>query len=180
MAKIEKREVIQNVIEGLRLSVGVEAVPVEAPNSIQPVYQANRPNLRLVEVFDIDLNNSDKTFTIPSGVQRKLLYARIRLITTATAGNRRIRVQVRDFNDDILYDVVAINVQVASTTEFYTLGQFDRPSEDVATFHYLPIPVNLWLREGYDIRVFDDTAVAALADDLRFIGVFEERDSYPE
>jgi len=132
------------------------------------------PNV--VQIGDALANDSDKTFTVPAGKQWKLLYGFLTLITTATAGNRQIQFRALDEIGNLIYAQNAVNVQVASTTEFYSLGQFGDVAESSATIHSLPIPVNLILNENQAIQIIETAAVDAAADDMRVRLIIEETD----
>jgi len=70
-------------------------------------------------VADEAANDSDKTITVPAGKRWKIKSIRVELTTTGDAGNRQIEIHFRDSSDDVIFDMKALNVQVASTTEIY-------------------------------------------------------------
>lgn len=127
-------------------------------------------------IIDVALNDSDKTFTVPSGKQWKLLYGFINFSATASAGNRIIQVDFRDAGGNTLYRVRALNAIIANGVENLSLGQFSNVLESVAGTHHLPIPVNSILGSGFDLRIFDSAAVDAAADDMIIRLIVEETD----
>jgi len=67
MAKIEKREVIQKLIEGLRLSVGAENVPQEVEDKIRAVFITNEENIvNVLRNVTKTTTGSATMFTVPS------------------------------------------------------------------------------------------------------------------
>ena len=117
---------------------------------------------------DETADDSDKTLTVPAGYEWQVLWIWIELTTTAAAGNRQIEIQLRDGADDIIGDFRAGAVQAASLTRYYMFGP---ALADLTAFRdtdYLmtPLPPTVFLSAGYDIRIFDNNAVAAAADDM--------------
>jgi len=177
MAKIERREIVQEIIQGLRLDSGREKVPMEVEDKVRAVYIAGSPPKFLKFINDTGTNDSDKQIAVPVGKQWKLLYGTIRLSTTATVGNRRLRFAIRDSIGAVVYQVDAVNVQAASLIEDYSIGQFGIPDESVTGMHLIPFPVNLIMPSSFDIRIFDRITVDAAADDLVVRFVVEETDT---
>jgi len=178
MAKINKQEVLQEIQEGLRLDTAREQTPNELAEKVLPVYIAN-PRARIIQFEDTALNNSSKVVTVPAGKKWKIFYMFVSLITTATAGSRQLRLQVRDQNNNELMRQLALNVQIASTTEFYNFGQFADIVETIAGVHNIPIPVNFILIENFDMVIEDVNAIAGGADDLAIRIMIEETDMQP-
>lgn len=178
MAAIRNSSLIKRFTDFLRLKTGDmldgEITPLIVPTINQPV------PLRITQIIDVALNDSDKTLTVPSGKQWRVLYGFVQLTTTATTGNRRIEVAFRDENDNVVYRVLGFNVQIASTTEEYIIGQFGDLAESLTTVHTLPTPINAFLKENFSIRVFDNAAIAAAADDLTIRLIIEEIDTTGE
>jgi len=147
----------------------------EAGRMLVPVITEPIPaNIR--QVIDTTLNNSDKTITVPSGKQWKILYGLVNFVATATVGSRRVKVILEDDSGNDLYIIEARNSQTASTTEDYSLGQFGDTFESLATQHTLPIPVRAILPENFRIHVLDSTGVDAAADDMTIRFIVEEID----
>jgi len=151
------------------------SLPREFAKNIQPVLQVN-PQPELLVLESTVVNDIDITFTVPKGKIWKLLYGNIRLTTTATAGNRRVDLRIHEPTGGEVYRLFAANLQIASTTERYTLGQFGDVSETVVGKHLMPIPVNLILGSGFDINILEDTGVD-VNDDFIIRLVVEESDS---
>jgi len=178
MALINKQEAIKEMIEGLRLDTARDTIPSQLADKVLPVFNIN-PSPRIFDLLDTLNNDSNKTFTVPSGKKWKLLYGLIQLTTTATAGNRRIALVLLESNSVPIYEIQALNVQVASTTERYSLGQVTDVSESVASRHLLPIPVNTVLIEDFQINILDNANVDATADDMTIHLIVEESNMNP-
>lgn len=176
MGMNESFEVASRIEKGLKLNPSREATPKQVINSIQPVFIINTPLPLLREITDIALNDSAKTITVPENKTWRILYGNFVLVTTATAGNRIIRVDILNNSGSVLYTTFAANVQVASTTEDYSLGRFATAAEPRAGSHELPIPGDLFLPAGFQISIKDEAAIAAAADDLTIHLLVEEYD----
>lgn len=148
----------------------------EAGNMLMPVVSIPVPP-NIVVVRDVKLNDSDKTITVPVGKQWKILYASIRFIASAQAGNRRIQIIINDDNSNIVWDLSAINVQVASTTERYMLAPgVSNSQEDFAGRHVIPLPSEAILGGGFIFRFLDSAAIDVAVDDMIINMVVEETD----
>lgn len=122
----------------------------------------------VVTVSDETADDSDKTFTVPARYEYQVLWIWIELTTTATVGDRQLQVDLRDAADDVIGQVRVGAVQAASLTRYYMLGP---ALSDLGAFRdtdYLmtPLPPTVFLPASYDIRIFDNNAVAAAADDM--------------
>jgi hypothetical protein len=125
------------------------------------------PGGAIEQQSEVLTNDSDKTFTVPTGYTWELLSARIELISTATAGNRQICLEITDGTNVILRIMAGI-VQAASLTRYYN---FYKGAPNLTAFidtdHLTnPLPEGLILLPGYTIRVYDKAAVDAAADDM--------------
>lgn len=177
MAKNESFEVQTRIEKGLKLNPAREAVPKNIGLSIIPVYQVNRPLPQLRQITDITLNDSDKTITVPDNKTWDIHSIFCQLITTATVGNRVIRIEIQDPSGNVLFMQNASADQTANATEVYNfIKGIDQPNESVATIHNIPLPTKLMLPAGYQINIRDDGAVAAAADDLSIFLLVEEYD----
>ncbi len=120
-----------------------------------------------IVVADTDDNDSDKTFTVPADTEYQLLSILVDLVTSADAGDRQLTVLITTAADVVIAEIPAGVVQAASLTRRYTFG-VGNPDllafRDTATL-LTPLPV-LVLPAGYKIRIYDNNAVAAAADDM--------------
>lgn len=115
---------------------------------------------------DATANDSDKTFTVTSGKVWEIQSIFVTLVTTATAGNRQMQVEID--NGTSVYLVVPVGaVQAASVTRHYSLahGLPDLTAMRNTLYLLTPFP-KLVLPAGHRIRVYDAAAVDAAADDM--------------
>jgi hypothetical protein len=118
-------------------------------------------------VFDDTANDSDKSFTVPDGEMWKLMYANVKLVSSAAVGNRQLRFAVSDPSGNEVGYISAGAVQAASLTRSYGFMQgIYRETAFVDAMIQVPIPVDLYLPAGSVIRFYDSAAVAAAADDM--------------
>jgi hypothetical protein len=121
------------------------------------------PSLEVDEAAD----DSDKSFTVPADTEWRILWIWVELVTAANVGNRNMEIQIQDAAADVVGRTVAGVVQAASLTRHYL---FASNATELAAFRdtdYLSTIMPEWyLPEGYIIRVWDNKAIAAAADDM--------------
>lgn len=136
--------------------------------------QSGSPTLSAEETAD----DSDKALTVPAGKVWIFQSLRVEFTATATVGNRQVAVQVRDDTADVVFEVVAGAVQAASEARNY---HFAPQVADLTAFRdtdFLSTPMPaLVLPAGYDIRIFDNNAVDAAADDMIVQALVIQRDA---
>lgn len=124
---------------------------------------------------DATLDDSDKTFTVPAGRLWWVHYIYIQLVTTATVGNRRIRIIARQDGANDYWDITAAAAQAASATRIYNLAAgvpHETGFEDQRL--YLPIPPRLLLPAAGNIQVLDNVVVDPAADDMAVTLTYDE------
>lgn len=117
---------------------------------------------------DENLNDSDKTLTVPASTEWEILTIWVEFTTTATATVRQIVVEFQDSSSDVIFQMRAGATQDVSLTYYYAFGQgFGAEITSVrdTDFLYIPLP-KIILPAAYIIRVYDNNAVDAAADDL--------------
>lgn len=174
MPSIRNSNLIKRFTDFFKLKTGDFLSP-EAGRMLVPVITEPIPK-NIIQIIDVLANDSDKTFTVPSGRQWKFLFGFAQLTTSAQAGNRSVRFDVLDTDGNLVHIIDSLNVQVASTTEFYNFGQYGDVAESRASSHLIPLPVNLILLEGFSIRIADVAAIDAAVDDLSVRFMVEEID----
>ena len=143
-------------------------------NGISNEYLGPRSRGHLVTVTDSAANDSNKTLTVTTGKVWEVAYINATLVTTATVGNRQIQMIVKDPDAVEIYRMNAVDVQAASTTNYYHFSpRIAAAAETVATFHTIPI-LTVLLLPGSTIRIYDSAAVAAAADDMTIAGLVLE------
>lgn len=117
---------------------------------------------------DENANDSDKTFTVPASTEWQILWIWIELATTATVGNRQMEIELQDSASDIIGEIVCDIVQAASLTRVYLFapGMGDLSAWRDSVWLSCPIPNGLFLSAGQTIRIYDNNAVDAAADDM--------------
>lgn len=129
-------------------------------------------------LIDEALDDSDKEFTVPAGKIWEILSVYVKLISTATVGNRRIVILLRDAANKVLSGCAAGATQAASLTYEYFFGA-TLPAQAAVVNNMLlaPLPFGLQLTAGKKVRVYDVAAIAAAADDMTVNMVYAERDA---
>jgi hypothetical protein len=128
---------------------------------------------------DLALNDSTKTFAVPTGFTwlPRLLY--VDYTASGDAGNRFVAVDYMN-GTIVQFRSRIISAIIANANEFVTAhGHVEEPAETVATFHYLPLPC-VTLAAGLSIRVWDTAAIAATADDMLVSLWVDEYSDSPE
>ena len=123
---------------------------------------------------DTALNDSDKTFTVPAGNLWRLQILQAKLTTTATVGNRQLRLRIGD-GSNILWTRNFGATQAASLQRGY-YAAWDLP-DDVAFDGDGNIRLQMaqWiLPTGFTVQLYDSAAIDAAADDLEYRLLVEE------
>ena len=128
--------------------------------------------------IDIDtaLNDSDKALAVATAKEWILDSVWIELITTATVGDRQIVLEIQDGSANVLAQFRAGIVQAASLTRYYLFAPGVVTSAAFIDTDYLTTPMpEMHLPAGYQIRVYDNNAVDAAADDMEVTIRYRER-----
>lgn len=174
MAKINNTDITDSLVKEAGLQTSRETPPTELAEKIIPTLPIQNPIPRLLHLTDDAANDIDKTFTVPEGKVWKFLYGNFLLVTTVTAGNRTMRFNIRDEQDNIIFQIAPINVTIASSTERFLLSSsISNISEDLVAQHLLTVPAEMWLMSGWNIRINDSAAIDT-NDDLTINFLIEE------
>jgi len=157
---------IEATITGGQIDANIQVgdVDVGAANPV-PITDDWRVSLLSDETAD----DSDKSFTVPADTEYQILWIWVEYTSTAAAGNRQLEIQVQDAVADVIAHLARAGaVQAASLTRYY---QFGPGLADLGAFRdtdYLttPIPPTSILQAGDILRIWDNNAVAAAADDM--------------
>lgn len=111
-------------------------------------------------------NDSDVTFELKSNKTHTVQSIWVELAATATVGNRQIEIQFQDPTGDVIGVIRAGVVQAESLTRKYFFGG----ALDITSFRdtdllMVAMPA-IKLDANFKIRVFDNNAIAAAADDM--------------
>lgn len=122
----------------------------------------------IVTLSDVATNDSDKLFAVPVGYLYQVLWIYAELASSATAGNRNMAMAITDNAGTKIFEVRVGVTQAASLTYIYSLAPSlaDLTGVRDTTFVMTPIPPTLILNPLQQIRVWDQNAVDAGADDL--------------
>lgn len=158
-------EVIQPVHNDLNANVNIQVADIDVglTNPV-PITDTWTPAL----TSDEAANDSDKTIAVTAGQAWHLLWLWVELASTATAGNRQIVVEFQDAANDVVGQLRAGAVQAASLTYYYMFAPALADLTALRDTDYLmtPMPPTMILNAGYQIRVYDNNAVDAAADDM--------------
>ena len=87
--------------------------------------------------------------------------------STAVAGNRQLEIQIQDDAADIIAQVRVGVTQAASLTYYYLLAPHVTELAALRDTDYLSTIMPKWfLPTGYVVRIWDNNAVDAAADDM--------------
>lgn len=128
-----------------------------------------RDTWRVATISDVTLNDSDKSFTVPADTERHILNIWAEFTTTATVGDRQLVVEIQIAGPDVTAQWARVGVvQAASLTRYYELapGLPDDLAFRDTDYLRCPIPVTSLLKAADVVRVYDNNAVDAAADDL--------------
>jgi len=158
-------EVIQDTHDDLNANVNLQVgdADVDASNPVNSI-----DSWRVSLQSDETTNDSDKTFTVPASTEWQVLWVWVELATTATVGNRQLVIEIQDSAADVIGQFRAGVVQAASLTRYY---QWAASMADLQAFRdtdwlMTPLPPGLILQAGDILRVYDNNAVDAAADDM--------------
>jgi hypothetical protein len=124
---------------------------------------------------DVTPNDSDKTLTVPAGKAWVLQFLSVNLVTTATVGNRQLRVEIGD-GTNLLWFKEFGAVQAASLTrDYYAASDLpDDTSFDGDGRIRMQLEAHV-LPPGYTVRIYDTQAIDAAADDMTVRLMVDER-----
>ena len=123
--------------------------------------------MAIKRILDVTPNDTNKTFTVPSAETWKVMYGHIELTTTATVGNRIIKLLVHDENGVIVTDSHAGASATAGGTFDYELMQgIFRETSFINGGLQVPIPSDMVLLPGWTLNVVDSAAIDAAQDDM--------------
>lgn len=118
-------------------------------------------------ILDETADDSDKSFVVPAERRYVLRYGQVTLISTATAGNRQMALEIQDDAANVVFRSLAGAVQAASVTrEYHFTPDVAREAAFVADQIMVPIPPKLVMLPGWTMRFYDVTPVDPAADDM--------------
>jgi len=147
--------------QAIALLVGGVEVAVANPLPVSDTWRADLQS-------DETANDSDKSFTVPASTEWQILWIWVELTTTATAGARQLVVQLQDSGSDVIGQVRVGVTQAASLTYNYMIASSLADLTALRDTDWLmtPFPPTTVLEAGDKIRIYDNNAVDAAADDM--------------
>lgn len=116
---------------------------------------------------DLLTNDSDKTFTVPADHLWIIHWIGVRLISTANAGNRQLVIELADAAANLFASFGNNGNQAASTTILYLFAGGMIDGAGAATLGSRnEMPTHLILPAAFTLRVYDQAAIDAAADDM--------------
>jgi hypothetical protein len=138
----------------MRINVGDDNL-AEAVAVVEPI----------VTVFD-DTVGLPKTFTTPDNETWRINWSHIVLTTSATVGNRQIRIYILDADGNGVMDFFPPVTQAASLERHYAFHQgIYRETAFAGDAIQIPIPPDLYMTPGFQARVVDANDVDGAADE---------------
>jgi len=118
-------------------------------------------------VNDATANDSDKTFAVPASTVWEPQFVVVTLVTTATVGNRKMRLEIGD-GTDLWWFKEWTPLQAASLTRNYftAIGLPDDAAFDANGRARMELEPRFALGAAWTVRLFDVNAIAAAADDM--------------
>lgn len=121
------------------------------------------PSLQVDEAAD----DSDKTFTVPANTEWLVKWIYLEFTTTADAGTRQMEIQIQDDAADVIARLVCGDTQIASLTRYYLFApNVAELTAERDTDKFSTLMPEWFLPAGYVIRIWDNKAIQAGADDL--------------
>ena len=117
---------------------------------------------------EVTANDSDKSLAVTAGQEWAILSIFVKYVSTATVGDRQLVAEMQTAGGAVIGQVRVRATQGASLTYYYQFGIGVPKDTAVYDTDYLaaPFPANVYLPATYVVRVYDNNAVAAAADDM--------------
>lgn len=121
-------------------------------------------------------DDSDKEISVPASREWEIQSIWVEYTSTADAGDRQVVIEIQDDSDDVIGRFIAPVTQAASLTYEYLFAAGAETVTSLRDSTYVCVPIApLVLPAGYDIRIWDNNAVAAAADDMIVQMMVKER-----
>jgi hypothetical protein len=128
-------------------------------------------------VYDAAVDDSDKSFTVPTGKQWKMRYLAYSLKATATVGNRLMQMKITDGTNPIYPGYYpntnlaasaygSVIVSFGSVTPNAPTTRYGLDYANTSTVNYVEVYPEMTLTAGFIIRCWDSAAIDPAADDM--------------
>ena len=169
MTKINNQAVVQKLIDELGLYPGVDSIPTELAEKILPVFQINSQDVnvtvenKVISLVDETVGN-DKIITVPEDKIYSLLYGKVRILTTGTAGARNLTMEIKNESGDIVWSEVINSAGIESSVNLlvYLTRGVRKATTAAAAIMWATIPHDVKLTDGMSFRVYDTNNTAVL------------------
>jgi len=123
---------------------------------------------RVSLVEDTATNDSDKLFTVPENTEWQILWAWVEYTSTATSGSRQLELQLQDSGSVVIAQLQTGVEQDINLVYKYLFGIAVPDLTAIRDGGYLttPLPGGTFLSAGQKIRIWDNNAIDAAADDM--------------
>lgn len=126
-------------------------------------------------VRDATLDDSDKSFTVPVGKVWKLFGASAYLVASATVGNRNLELRISNAaGDELSRTMTGPNITAGQTGRANFFGGMYSTASGISM---LPGIFPATLGAGMTVRILDQSAVDAAADDMAATLFYTETDA---
>lgn len=130
MAKIQNSDIVQGVVESLRLDVAREKIPNETGNNLIPVFISNSifglPNSKKItyKITGVTrtVTGTGTIFTSDSNKDTYLLGFNLSLTTDATSDSTNANIDCRPFGTAGAQEIARVNKQTTTATSNLTLS----------------------------------------------------------
>jgi len=112
---------------------------------------------------------TDRVYTIPAAYREYYInHIFVTFTTTGGGAVRQLEVQFRDGDNNVILPIVPGVTQASGNTYRYAIGPALADHLGVRDGDYVmtPMPPNVLLPAGYDVRVFDNNAIGIAADSI--------------
>jgi hypothetical protein len=170
-----------NIAEPISLEDGGATVGIANPLHVTSVITTSpvptSENWRVMITSNVIADNSNKTFTVPANREWQILRVFVKYSSTATVGNRQVGYRMETAGGVTIARYLASVVQAASLVRYY---QFAPGCADLLGFRdtdmlNINIGVGELMSATQVLRVWDNKAIAAAADDMDVHLLYAER-----
>lgn len=130
---------------------------------------------------DENANDSNKSFSVPAGLDWHVMWIWVEYTAGTTAGTRQLAVIIQDSAGDTIMEIfpgVAPSTISVLTKYMFAPGAADLTAERDSDYISTPLPPTLILPELFTIQIMDQAAIAADSDDMLVQMMVMDRDRY--
>jgi hypothetical protein len=127
------------------------------PGNPVPVTSVAADDWEILTSRNTDLNDNDKTFSLPLGFQYHILSIHVEFIAGAGA-DRQLQVDFRDSSNNVFFEIRPQVVIPASTTYIYSIGPSMADDFGIRDAEYVSVamPPTMIMNAAENIRVYDN------------------------